>query len=50
MSFSIIRGKISRDEAIDQIKENFSIIDNNGDGGIDLDELTEILRIQGSSR
>ena len=36
-------GKISKSEAIGGIKENFSLIDANGDGGIDLEELTGIL-------
>ena len=37
-------GKISADEAVDDMKQGFSMIDSNGDGGIDLEELTEILR------
>jgi arylsulfatase A-like enzyme/uncharacterized protein (DUF1330 family) len=36
-------GKISRSEAVDGMKANFSLLDSNGDGGIDLDELKAIL-------
>ena len=38
-------GAISKDEAVDDMKTNFSFIDTNGDGGIDIDELTQILRM-----
>ncbi len=41
-------GKISRSEAVGDIKANFSFIDGNGDGGIDLDELTRVLRMTSS--
>lgn len=37
-------GKISESEAVGGIKQNFSMIDSNGDGGIDLAELTAILK------
>ncbi len=37
-------GKISQSEAVNEIKANFSIIDRNRDGGIDLEELTAILK------
>ena len=43
----------SKDEAVDDIKANFSFMDSNGDGGIDLAELTSILKrvsAQGGSR
>ena len=46
-------GKISADEAVDDMKQNFSMIDSNGDGGIDLAELTAILKMvaaQGGTR
>ena len=38
-------GKISKSEAVDDMKANFAMIDSNGDGGIDLDELTRILEM-----
>ncbi len=41
-------GKISQSEAPAQLKQNFSFIDANGDGGIDIDELTRVLRMQSS--
>ncbi len=41
-------GAISKDEALDDMKANFSFIDANGDGGIDLDELTQILKMMSS--
>ncbi len=41
-------GKISESEAPGQIKQNFSLVDANGDGGIDIDELTRILKMQSS--
>ena len=37
-------GKISKSEAVGGMKANFSFIDRNGDGGIDLEELTAILK------
>ena len=46
-------GKISMSEAVDDMKANFSLIDSNGDGGIDLEELEGVLKMvaaqQGSS-
>ncbi len=41
-------GRISENEAVDDMKANFSQIDRNGDGGIDLDELTQILKMMSS--
>ncbi len=41
-------GKISQSEAPAQLKQNFSFIDANGDGGIDIDELTRVLKMQSS--
>jgi uncharacterized protein (DUF1330 family) len=38
-------GRISENEAVDDMKANFAMIDSNGDGGIDIDELTQILRM-----
>lgn len=38
-------GKIDEDEAIDQIADNFSMIDTDGDGGISVEELTTILKM-----
>ncbi len=43
-------GAISKDEAVDDMKQNFSFIDANGDGGIDIDELTRILKMVESQR
>ena len=40
-------GKISQSEAVDGMKANFSLIDSNGDGGIDLAELTAVLKVGG---
>ena len=37
-------GKISRSEAVDSMKANFSFIDSNDDGGIDLAELKALLK------
>ncbi len=42
--------KISEDEAQGGLKENFASIDSNGDGGIDLDELTQVLRVVATQR
>jgi len=39
-------GKISKDEAIDEMKANFNMIDSNKDGGIDVDELSRVLNMQ----
>ncbi len=33
------------EKAVDDMKQDFSLIDRNGDGGIDLAELTEILKM-----
>ncbi len=41
-------GKISESEAPAQLKQNFSLIDANGDGGIDIDELTRVLKMRSS--
>jgi len=41
-------GKISKDEAVDDMKANFAMIDANGDGGIDLEELTQVLEMMSS--
>ncbi len=41
-------GAISKDEAVDDMKTNFSFIDTNGDGGIDLEELDAILKMVAS--
>ncbi len=41
-------GKISEDEAVDDMKANFAMLDANGDGGIDLDELTQVLEMMSS--
>jgi len=41
-------GTISSTEAVDNLKANFSFIDSNGDGGIDLAELTSILTMAAS--
>jgi arylsulfatase A-like enzyme len=41
-------GKISQGEAPNDMKANFPFIDANGDGGIDVDELTRILKMQSS--
>ncbi len=38
-------GKISLGEAVEDMKANFAMIDSNGDGGIDIDELTRILKM-----
>ena len=38
-------GKISKSEAADDMKQNFEFIDSNRDGGIDLEELKEILKM-----
>ena len=43
-------GRISENEAVDDMKANFSQIDRNGDGGIDIDELTRILEMVASQR
>ena len=37
-------GKINQSEAVDGMKANFSLIDSNGDGGIDLAELEAALK------
>ena len=37
--------KISEDEAVDDMKANFAMLDANGYGGIDLAELTAILKM-----
>jgi len=37
-------GKLSESEAPDALKTNFSLIDSNGDGGIDLAELEAVLK------
>jgi len=37
--------KISKSEAPDQLKQNFTFVDRNGDGGIDLAELKAVLRL-----
>lgn len=42
--------KISENEAQGALKQNFSFIDSNGDGGIDLVELTTILETVSSQR
>ncbi len=41
-------GAISRDEAVDDMKANFPMIDANGDGGIDLGELERVLELVAS--
>ena len=41
-------GKISASEAPDEMKQGFAFIDSNGDGGIDLEELTTILEFLAS--
>ncbi len=41
-------GKISENEAVDDMKANFALIDSNGDGGIDLEELERILKLVAS--
>ncbi len=41
-------GAISRDEAVDDMKANFPMIDANGDGGIDLGELDRLLELVAS--
>ena len=38
-------GAISKSEAQDDMKQNFSFIDVNGDGGIDAEELDRILKL-----
>ena len=38
-------GEISKSEASDEMKQNFSFIDANHDGGIDLDELERALKL-----
>ncbi|MHC4404192.1 MAG: alpha/beta fold hydrolase [Planctomycetota bacterium] len=38
-------GKISKTESVADMKQNFSFIDLDGDGGIDLTELTEVLKM-----
>ena len=38
-------GKIAQSEALDDLERNFAFIDSNGDGGIDLGELTEALKM-----
>ncbi len=43
-------GAISKSEARDEMKRNFSFIDANGDGGINLDELKGILNLVGSQQ
>ena len=43
-------GKISKDEAAADMKANFAMVDSNGDGGIDIDELTRILKMVASQR
>lgn len=37
--------KISNSEAPDQLKQNFTLVDRNSDGGIDLNELKAVLRL-----
>ena len=39
--------KVNRDEAKGDLKENFAFVDSNRDGGIDLDELTRVLKLSG---
>jgi hypothetical protein len=43
-------GKINQSEARDGMKANFSLIDSNGDGGIDLAELTVVLERAAAQR
>ena len=43
-------GKISQSEAVDDMKVNFTCIDSNSDGGIDLAELTEVLKMVAAQR
>ena len=38
-------GKIGESEAVGQLKQNFAFVDSNGDGGLDLAELTTILEM-----
>jgi len=38
-------GKINKRDAADDMKQNFAFIDDNGDGGIDLEELKKILKM-----
>ena len=43
-------GKISNSEAPPELQQNFAFIDANGDGGIDLEELTRMLNMGASQR
>ena len=43
-------GKISKSEALDDMKQNFGFIDKNGDGGIDIQELKEVLKMTAMQR
>ncbi len=43
-------GKVSEGEAAPEMKANFAMIDMNGDGGIDADELERILGFAGSQQ
>ena len=38
------KNEINQSEAVDGMKANFSLIDSNGDGGIDLAELEAALK------
>ena len=42
--------KVSRDEAKGDLKENFAFVDSNKDGGIDLNELTRVLKLASGQR